>query len=131
MMTPQPPPPVAIQPTSTSSSATTAAEVSPSPPSSSTEDPDDECVLWCYPLQQNPQNYRYKECCGKVICMGCIIAQQCTLIIGTNVKKPIQGSWEEELEFRKIFASEQIMVCPFCRAQEPTTSMAHLKRLWK
>ena len=63
--------------------------------------------------------------------MGCIITQQCTLIIGTNVKKPIQGSWEEELEFRKIFTSEQIMVCPFCRAKESTTSKAHLKRLWE
>ena len=90
----------------------------------------DECVLCCYPFPVTEIESRYKECCGELICRGCIIAQQRTLIIGTNVKKPIAGSREEGLEFMKILSSEQIMVCPFCRAED-STNEEFVKRLWK
>ena len=128
-MTP-PPPPSAIETTSTSSSAAAAtAAAAEAPPS--TEDPQDECVLCCYPLPIRENESLYKECCGEVICRGCIVAQQHTLIIGTNVKKPIAGSKEEELEFIRILASKQTMVCPFCRAEHPSNDKEYLKRLWK
>ena len=97
----------------------------------STEDPHDECVLCCYPLPLKGKESRYKECCGEVICRGCIVAQQRTLIIGTNVKKPIAGSQEEESEFMTMLLSEQTFACPFCRVDEPKTEKQHLKRLRK
>ena len=59
------------------------------------------------------------------------MAQKRTLIIGTNVKKPIAGSKLQELEFIRILTSKQIMVCPFCRTKDPTNDKELLKRLWK
>ena len=139
-----PPPPSAIQTNSASYSnveydttakaatATAAAptESPPSPPTSA-EDPHDECVLYCYPHPVKEKESTYKPCCGELICRGCIIAQHRTLIIGTNVKKPMKGSKEEELEFMTILASEQVIVCPFCRAKEPSNPKEHLKMLWE
>ena len=124
--------------TSAEADDATAAAVGPTlPPSpqqqpASTQDPqdEDECVLCCYPLPLNLAESLYKECCGEVICWGCIIAQKRTLIIGTNVKKPIKGSKEEHLEFMTILYSEQIMVCPFCRYDVPENEQERLKRLW-
>ena len=139
-MTPQPPP-FAIQTTSASSNvdydtSTEAAAAAaptevPQPPSPSTEDQYDECVLCCYPFPMKKIESCYKSCCGELICNGCIIAQHRTLIIGTNVKKPIAGSKEEESEFLTIISSEQIMLCPFCRAKEPTNDKEYFKRLWE
>ena len=131
-----PPPPSAIETASASSTAVAAAAAAApaEPPPPSMEDPHDECVLCCYPLPLKVKGECqsvYKVCCGEEICMGCIIAQQRTLIIGTNVKKPIQGSREEELEFIRMLTSEQIMVCPFCRAKDPTNYKEYLKRLWE
>ena len=109
--------------------ATAAVEEAAVPPS--TPDPqDDECVLCCYPFPLELGSV-YKECCGEVICHGCIIAQRRTLVIGTNVKKPIAGSKGEQLEFIMMMGSELPKVCPFCRAKAPTNSKEHLKRLWK
>ena len=108
---------------------TKSAEVPP--PSSSTEDPHDECVLCCYPLPIQENESQYHECCGELICNGCSIAQKRTLIIGTNVKKPIAGSQEEESEFMTMLLSEQTFACPFCRVDEPKTEKQHLKRLRK
>ena len=136
-----PPPPSASQTSSASSnidydtSTETAAAATPieasQPPPPSTENQRDECVLCCYPLPIKENECLYKECCGELICCGCIVAQRRTLIIGTNVKKPIKGSKEEELEFKKILSSKQIIVCPFCRAKKPKNSKEHLKRLWE
>ena len=91
----------------------------------------DECVLCCYPFPLKPEDSVYHACCGELICKGCIVAQRRTLIIGTNVKKPIAGSKEEELEFLTILLSKQIIVCPFCRAKKPKNSKEHLKNLWE
>ena len=120
-------------PTPPAEAAITATEPTPT----STEDPHDECVLCCYPFPVVP-DYFYKECCGKVICNGCIMDQRRTLIIGTNVKKPIKGSKEEELEFMMTLSNglveeenKVIFVCPFCRAKEPTNDKEFLKRLWE
>ena len=136
-----PPPPSASQTSSASSnidydtSTETAAAATPieasQPPPPSTENQRDECVLCCYPLPIKENECLYKECCGELICCGCIVAQRRTLIIGTNVTKPIKNSKEEELEFNTILASEQIMVCPFCRAKVPTNDKEYLKRLWE
>ena len=109
--------------------ATTAVEEAALPPS--TPDPQDECVLCCYPFPLKLAGSVYHECCGEVICWGCIIAQKRTLIIGTNVMKPIAGSKGEELEFKKILSSKNSMVCPFCRTKVPRNSKEHLKRLWE
>ena len=117
--------------TVTTAKATVAATAPTKPPPPSTEDSHEECVLCCYPLPVNVREILYKECCGEVICTGCLIAQRRTLIIGTNVKKPIAGSKEEELEFMTILASEQVIVCPFCRAKEPSNPKEHLKMLWE
>ena len=138
-MTPPPLPSISgsIQTTSASSTAEAAAAAAttepPPPPtaSTSTEDPHDECMLCCYPLPRKKNESGYYPCCGEVICNGCIIAQKRTLVIGTNVKKPIKGSKEEELEFIAIFESKQIIVCPFCRAKKATNSKEFVKRLWK
>ena len=108
---------------------TKSAEVPP--PSSSTEDPHDECVLCCYPLPIQENESQYHECCGELICNGCSIAQKRTLIIGTNVTKPIKGSTEEELEFKTILCSKLRVVCPFCRAKGPTNQKEFLKRIWE
>ena len=129
-MTP-PPPPSAVEYDTTAAAAAAAATTAPPPPSTSTEDPDDECVLCCYPLSLKENESSYYPCCGQTICNGCIVAQQRTLIIGTNVKKPIKGSKEEELEFMTILASEKVMVCPFCRAEDSTNNKEVLKRLWE
>ena len=129
-MTPPPPPSAAEYDTTAEATAAAPTEPQPSPPTSA-EDPHDECVLCCYPHPLKEKESRYKACCGELICNGCIIAQKRTLIIGTNVKKPIKGSKEEQLEFTTILCSKQIMVCPFCRAKEPTNSKEHLKRLWE
>ena len=130
-------PPSTIQKTRASSNesgttdATRSAEA-PTPPQPSTEDPqDDECVLCCYPLPLKPIERTYKSCCGEVICLGCIIAEERVLIIGENVEKPIQGSKEEEWEFGTMLTSEQSCVCPFCRAEPPTNDTEMLKRLWR
>ena len=114
----------------------TAAAAAPTelPPPPSTEDPHDECVLCCYPLPLKPEESTYHDCCGEVICDGCSSAQARTLVIGTNVKKPIKGSKEEELEFMKILcsnSSEVPILCPFCRAKKPTNDKESLKRIWK
>ena len=103
--TPPPPPPPsspALESKRTASNgedATSAAEVAAAAAaaeatrSPSTEDPqDDECVLCCYPLPLDLDGSVYHECCGELICCGCIIAQKHTLIIGENVKQPIAGS---------------------------------------
>ena len=93
---------------------------------------EDECVLCCYPLPLLNKETVYKECCGKMICYGCIIAQRRTLIIGTNVTKPIKGSKEEELEFMRILCSEgECLLCPFCRVDVAENEQEHLKRLWE
>ena len=102
-----PPPPV--------EAAAAAAAAEAQPPS--IPDPQDECVLCCYPLPLKRDESVYKVCCGEVICYGCIIAQRRTLIIGMNVKKPIKGSTEEELEFKTILCAKLRVVCPFCRAR--------------
>ena len=135
---PPPPPPSASKTTSASSNveygttaeAAAAAATTEAPPPPSLEDPQDECLLCCYLLPIKENESSYYSCCGQMICDGCIIAKQRTLIIGTNVKKPIEGSKEEELEFTRILSSEQIMVCPFCRAEDPTNDNEILKRLW-
>ena len=136
----QPPPLSTIQTSSVSSNIdydtttkTAAAGTpteAPQPPLPSTENQRDECVLCCYPLPIKKSESLYKECCGELICCGCIFAQQRTLIIGTNVKKPIKGSKKEELEFITILTSE-LTVCPFCRAKNPTNDKEYLKRLWE
>ena len=109
-------------------------------PPPSTEDQHDECVLCCYPFPFKPEESGYSACCGELICDGCIVAQQRTLIIGTNVKKPIKGSKEEEEEFmltlcsklRKFRTGDQLpILCPFCRAKKPKNSKERLKRLWE
>ena len=137
-MTP-PAPPCTSQVTGTSSNvaydtpaaeaiAAAAAEAAPPSPM---PDQQDECVLCCYPLPLKQDETLYKECCGQVICRGCIIAQRRTLVIGTNVKKPVAGSKEEELEFIMIYGSKLPCLCPFCRAKEPTNDKEFLNRLWK
>ena len=108
-------PPSTVQTRRATSTVAAAAPTEPTPPS--TEDPHEECVLCCYPLPPTPEESVYQECCGEVICNGCIIAQRRTLIIGTNVKKPIAGSREEELEFSTLLFSKQPMVCPFCAVE--------------
>ena len=102
--------------------AAAAAVAEPTlPPSIPDPQNEDECVLCCYPFPLKENGSCYKSCCGELICQGCIIAQKRTLIIGTDVKKPIAGSKEEDLEFITILESaEQMMVCPFCRAKSPT-----------
>ena len=119
-----------MAPTIAGSPAPTAeAEPAEAPP----HDECDECVLCCYPLPLKLDETTYKSCCGEMICDGCVIAQQRTLIIGTDVKKPIKGSKEEEREFRTILLSNQscVLVCPFCRMKPPITEKERLKRLWK
>ena len=122
---------------------------------SSLQDPQDECVICCYPFPLKEEETTYKGCCGQLICNGCIIAQERTLIIGTNVKKPIAGSKEEELEFLTMLAPEHECVkkpitgseeeerelresddseeldilCPFCRARPSNNDEERLKRL--
>ena len=106
---------------------------SPRPHPASIQDTqdEDECVLCCYPLPLNLEDSLYKECCGETICRGCIIAQKRTRVIGTNVKKPIKGSQEEEREFMTILCSEnQYSLCPFCRADVAENEQERLKRLW-
>ena len=112
--------------------AAAAAAATAEPPPPSPEDPqdEDECVLCCYLLPLKVDESQYKECCGELICDGCIIAQIRTLIIGSDVTKPIAGSKEEDLEFITIVSSKPIMVCPFCRGVT-TNSKEFLKRLWK
>ena len=53
-----------------------------------------------------------------MICTGCILAQQRTLLIRTNVTYPIAGSEEEEHEFREIDESAWTLLCPFCNAKD-------------
>ena len=108
--------------------ATTEAPQSPPP---RTEDPQDECVLCCYPLPLEEHESVYHECCGHVICNGCTVARRRTLDIGTNVKKPIKGSKEEEEEFMLILCSEWPIVCPFCRKGVPENDTEFLKRLYR
>ena len=112
--------------------ATATATGSPAPAPTAEAEPD-ECVLCCYPLSLKLNEYTYKSCCGEIICNGCILAQQRTLIIGTNVKKPIKGSKEEERECMTILLSELRLscVCPFCRSELPTTDTEVLKRFYK
>ena len=90
------------------------------------------CVICCYPLPLNADEIVYKACCGETICLGCIMGQKRTLIIGTDVKNPVKGSKEEELEFERISLSED-PVCPFCRAEDHSAGDHEelLKRLFK
>jgi len=92
---------------------------------------DEECAICTIPLPLDRGQIHYKECCGTVICCGCLIAQKRTLIIGTNVKQPIKGSKEEEDEFMTILLTKRTCVCPFCNQPEPTNAKEHVKRLWK
>ena len=110
--------------------ATMATATTTGSPAPTAEAEPDECVLCCYPLPLKLNEYTYKSCCGEIICNGCILAQQRTLIIGTNVKKPIKGSKEEERECMTILLSELRLscVCPFCRSELPTTDTEVLKR---
>ena len=142
---------------STTGSPTPTSEAEPAkapPPQQqpAMRDPHDECVLCAYPLPLHLYESTYKSCCGEIICNGCILAQQRTLIIGTNVKKPIKGSNEEEQEFALLFISkqkikgskeaekknrefmlllEQNCVCPFCRTEQPINDKESLKSLYK
>ena len=131
------PPPSAIETTSAPSSAAAAAAAAPTEPPPtptpppSTPDPQNECVLCAYPLPIKENESLYKECCGESICIGCIIAQKRTLIIGTDVNKPIKGSKEEKDEFMTILLTERTCVCPFCRTEEPTNKKEMLKRFWE
>ena len=114
---------------STPQPAATATTEASSPPS--TDDPhEDACVLCCYPFPLSENESTYQSCCGEMICNGCVIAQKRTLIIGTNVMKPIANSKEEDLEFITITGSKQVMECPFCRKPYAITFKESLKRLW-
>ena len=116
-----PPPPIA-------EAVATAAEP---PPSIPIPDPQVECVLCCHPLPLKLAESLYKSCCGKMICMGCILAQQRVLVIGTDVKLPLKGSKEEEQEFMGIGHSERTSVCPFCNAKDVfDDDTESLKRLY-
>lgn len=88
------------------------------------------CAICCYPLPLNADEIVYNACCGETICLGCIMSQKRTLIIGTDVQNPVNGSTEEELEFERISLSED-PVCPFCRAEGHEGDDELLKRLFK
>ena len=115
---------------STSPVGAAAAEPPPSQPPAML-DPQEECVLCCYPLPLQHEESNYQSCCGETICNGCIIAQQRVLIIGTNVENPIQGSKAEEKEFMEILLSKEGTVCPFCRAKQARSAKEALQRVWK
>ena len=117
-------------PEADAAAAAAAAAAEQTLPPSKQDPPEDECVLCAYPLPLKTNESLYKSCCGELICGGCIIAQKRTLIIGTNVKKPIKGSREEEQEFRTMLTSKRRFVCPFCRKPEPTNIKETLKRLY-
>ena len=111
--------------------ATMATATTTGSPAPTAEAEPDECVLCCYPLPLKLKESIYKSCCGEVICQGCVIAQKRTLVIGTDVKKPIKGSKEEEREFMMMILSKQSFPCPFCRTEQPTNVKELLERLNK
>ena len=108
---------------------------------------EDECAICCYLLPLNPNESIYKSCCGKMICLGCVLGQTRVRVIGENVNVPLKGSKEEEREFKMIYYSESTPItgskeeerselgslCPFCNAknvsENDTTEL--LKRLWE
>ena len=110
-----------------------AAELPPPLPLSIPE-PQDECAICCFPLPLRPNESVYKECCGKTLCLGCILGQTRVLVIGENANLPLKGSKEEEREFRMIGCSEATSLCPFCNAKNvhfDEDNTEFLKRLWK
>ena len=66
-----------------------------------------------------------------MICLGCIIGQHRVLVVGTGVKMPLKGSKEEEREFELMCYSEEPMLCPFCRAEDPDNDEELFNRLYK
>ena len=64
----------------------------------------EDCPICFLRLPTLNSGWRYKSCCGKVICSGCIHA--------------VQIRDEEAL-------------CPFCRTPTPETNEEVIKRLWK
>ena len=137
MTTAAPPPPPPSPPSSSRALQTTQRASSnveydtPDEAAASTPDSEHECVICCYPIPLEPKDSVYKTCCGKSFCGGCILAQQRTLIIGTNVAYPIVGSEEEKRGFREIGRSEWTSLCPFCNAEAPVDDEEELTHLLK
>ena len=117
-----PPPPIEATTTAAAAGEAPSAPLLPNPQ-------DEECAICTFPFPLNRGQICYKDCCGKMICFGCIIAQKRTLIIGTNVKQPIKGSKAEEQEFMMILRSKLNIVCPFCNAKKSKDVPEFLKRM--
>jgi TPR repeat protein len=66
--------------------------------------PRGECPICMLPLPTNPKEHKYQPCCGKMLCVGCILAAH---------------------------AADNRRLCPFCRTPEHTSDEELVERMKK
>ena len=87
----------------------------------------EECPICFHVLPQQIDQIEYKLCCGRTICLGCIVGRERAELKETG--KIIEGVTSEEKQFILIclFWSN---VCPFCRHPGPENDEEQLQLLY-
>ena len=125
---------------SSSSTTTTAATVPPDiTTKTSTSQPSskasgfrapqpgrDECPICCHILPLASEESVYNPCCGKLICLGCIVGRQRAILESTGYI--INGITPEDKQFRLIM-EHWSNLCPFCRSEDPDDEEDYVERL--
>ena len=92
--------------------------------------PNEDCPICMLPLPTLQRGRKYNECCGKMICSGCIHAG-CKMAASRDknavTKEFILGT--KVLSVRT--ATSDGVICPFCRTPKHTTDVEYLERLRK
>ena len=95
-----------------------------------------ECPICYHVLPFDATEHIYHDCCGRLICDGCVIGKQRTQLKEPqpqfkDLGKIIEGTTPEVEQFRLIKKhGNNIYVCPYCRAPLPKREEESLQRLY-
>lgn len=95
-----------------------------------------DCPICYHRLPIKEAEHVYHSCCGQVICNGCVVGKQRTLLKESqpqfkDLGRIIEGTTPEEEQFRLIEEhGNNIYVCPYCRTPPPDDEQEFLQRLY-
>jgi len=72
----------------------------------------EECPICMLPLPHDAEKYSFKSCCGKILCVGCIVSMTLE-------------------EIRKGKKNDELGMCAFCRSPHFSSEEEDIKRVMK